>query len=233
MMSIQTVLADLQGEVRGLTERLTRLEKNFKLLPVGHVIYPYELEGLESEGWIPHTVNECPVHPKTEVLIKVRGVGNQLPATADGYYWDNYGMNSISHYKITKPYIEPKLKAAIASWGDDAALYQSRLGVKHDGQVTFERWFVCSKSQYDYHVHNKGADNNWVYEARKLYTHPAPKQVPMSDEELATLKHRAALYEHIRKFNPVKFNEFYSRNIKGGGAFDDLVYQDLVKEQSL
>jgi len=125
------------------------------------------------------------------------------------------------------------LEAAIASWGDDAALYQSRLGVKHDGQVTFERWFVCSKSQYDYHVHNKGADNNWVYEARKLYTHPAPKQVPMSDEELATLKHRAALYEHIRKFNPVKFNEFYSRNIKGGGAFDDLVYQDLVKEQSL
>jgi len=104
------------------------------------------------------------------------------------------------------------LEAAIASWSDEPVGVMIKGG---DG-------LVCHFSP-----------DCEPYDGMQIYTRPAPKQVPMSDEELATLKHRAALYEHIRKFNPVKFNEFYSRNIKGGGAFDDLVYQDLVKEQSL
>jgi len=73
---------------------------------------------IESEGWIPHTGNECPVHPKTEILIKICGVRMGVnPATAGGYHWDNFGDDSISHYKITKAYGETKLKLKLIDWG--------------------------------------------------------------------------------------------------------------------
>ena len=135
-------------------------------------------------------------------------------------FTEGYGSNGDRHSNL-ETHINA-LESTIAAWSDEPTAwlkYDRMRAMPNDEKLAWIETGNMKSMVEEYTI--------------PLYIHPAPKQALMSDEELTTLKHRAALYEHIRKFNPNKFVEFYLRNIKGGGAFDDLVYQDLLKEQSL
>jgi hypothetical protein len=73
-----------------------------------------EDQHLLDAGWIRHFGDECPVHPKTRVLW-ITSLHNLTPDTlldnsACVLLWNtshNVVSSHITHYKITKEYVEP------------------------------------------------------------------------------------------------------------------------------
>ena len=66
-----------------------------------------KINPIESDGWIPRTGTECPVHPNTELKLRLRD-GDITIGPASKFVWKDAGCRSIVRYKIIKPYIEPK-----------------------------------------------------------------------------------------------------------------------------
>jgi hypothetical protein len=52
-----------------------------------------------DDGWIRHTGDVCPVHPRDKVLYTAGGVKYDVEFTAGAIRWDG-----ITHYKVTKKY---------------------------------------------------------------------------------------------------------------------------------
>lgn len=78
-------------------------------------------EQLEADGWIRHTGDVCPVHPKDRVIAIVTGQGYPKDADMKDYaarewIWDHSVAERITHYKVTKKYVEPKPAKKLVDW---------------------------------------------------------------------------------------------------------------------
>lgn len=61
---------------------------------------------LLDDGWIRHTGDVCPVHPKD--IVRVMGSGGEsifAPTRAELWVWTS--GTEITHYKVIKTYVEP------------------------------------------------------------------------------------------------------------------------------
>jgi len=76
-----------------------------------------KIKPIESEGWIPHTGDECPVHPETEGIVRFR-TGNETESGQFGTLCWKPRMEfcDIVGYKITKPYVKPKPTLMLIDW---------------------------------------------------------------------------------------------------------------------
>jgi hypothetical protein len=68
-------------------------------------------EQLEAEGWIKHFGDICPVHELDDIIAKGTFPAGISEGRAGDYLWGN-----ITHYKVTKKYVEPKPAKKLVDW---------------------------------------------------------------------------------------------------------------------
>ena len=98
-------------------------------------------------------------------------------------------------------------------------------------------------SLHDEIMNLQGASQNIQYkighrDARHSAAELSINMEVMSDEqteeiarltaELARVKERAAMYDVVRKLQPLEFTNMFVSNIKGFGRFDDLVRAEML-----
>lgn len=58
-------------------------------------------------GW---NGGECPVHPKSGVVVWFRNQAHQYPTIAEYFWWKHSNSDGdIIAFQVTKPYVEPKV----------------------------------------------------------------------------------------------------------------------------
>jgi hypothetical protein len=96
--------------MKTLEQRVAVLEA--QILPKTKAISADD-QRLLDDGWIRHTGDVCPVHPKDEIFVLLENqhlkVGNREPLIpAHKLIWDrDVGVTRITHYKVIKEYVEP------------------------------------------------------------------------------------------------------------------------------
>jgi hypothetical protein len=116
--------ADLMDKSESLADKFECLYAGWKTWRLSSSTFPNFNDGnkwriadqdqhLLDDGWIRHTGDVCPVHPKDEIFVLLENqhlkVGNREPLIpAHKLIWDrDVGVTRITHYKVTKAYVEP------------------------------------------------------------------------------------------------------------------------------
>jgi hypothetical protein len=74
--------------------------------------------------------------------------------------------------------------------------YQYRTRPATDDKYPWSAWRECHESIYKYFL-KVPVLNDWAYEVRALYTHPAPTRQPLTDDQITLIIGEcAARHEH-------------------------------------
>jgi hypothetical protein len=105
----------------------------------------------DSDGWIEHVGDECPVGPAVRVCIRlIDNYSSEQPSggiAAGLYSWEKRGDDTITHYKIVEEAPKESKVDDIAIINNIYDMLQGRVFVSHDMKDTALNWLISKKDE--------------------------------------------------------------------------------------